>query len=69
MQETLETQVQTPGGEAPLEEEIAVHSSVLACRIHRQGSLVGYSPWGHRESDTAERLTVVSRQNQYDFER
>ena len=69
MQETLETQVQTPGGEAPLEEEMAVHSSVLACRIHRQRSLVGYSPWGHRESDTAERLTVVSRQNQYDFER
>ena len=25
---------------------------------HRQGSLVGYSPWGHKESDTTERLSI-----------
>ena len=30
-----------PGGEDPLEEEMATHS-------HGQRSLVGYSPWGHR---------------------
>ena len=25
---------------------------------HAQRSLVGYSPWGHKESDTTERLTL-----------
>ena len=25
--------------------------------FHGQRSLVGYSPWGHKESDTTERLT------------
>ena len=25
---------------------------------HAQRSLVGYSPWGHKESDTADRLTL-----------
>ena len=28
---------------------------------HRQRSLVGYSPWGHEESDTTERLTLLKR--------
>ena len=32
------------------------HSSILAWRIHGQRSLVGYSPWGHKESDTTEQL-------------
>ena len=27
---------------------------------HGQRSLVGYSPWGHKESDTTERLSIVS---------
>ena len=27
-------------------------------KSHEQGSLVGYSPWGRKESDTAERLTL-----------
>ena len=26
---------------------------------HGQGSLAGYSPWGHKESDTTERLTLA----------
>ena len=26
---------------------------------HGQGSLVGYSPWSHKESDTAERLSTA----------
>ena len=34
--------------------EMATHSSILAWRIHGQNSLVGYSPWGHTESDTTE---------------
>ena len=28
-----ETQVQSPGGEDPLEKEMATHSSTLACKI------------------------------------
>ena len=33
MQKTQETQVQSPGGEDPLEKEMATHSSVLAWKI------------------------------------
>ena len=46
--------VQSLDQEDPLEEGMAVQSSILAWRIHRQRSLVGYSPWGHKESDTTE---------------
>ena len=46
--------VQSPGHEDPLEEEMASHSSILAWRIHRQRSLVGYSPECCKESDTTE---------------
>ena len=51
MQEPQETRVQIRGGEDPLEEGMAAHSSILA---HGQRSLEGYSPWGRRESDTSE---------------
>ena len=30
----------------------------LPGEVHRQRSLAGYSPWGHKESDTTERLTI-----------
>ena len=33
MQEPQETQVRSLGGEDPLEEGMAAHSSVLACRV------------------------------------
>ena len=33
MQEMQETQIQSLGGEDPLEEDIATHSSILAWRI------------------------------------
>ena len=33
IQETQETKFQSPGGECPLEEEMATHSSILAWRI------------------------------------
>ena len=49
-----ETQVQSLGWEDPLEEGMATHSNILAWRIHGQWSLAGYSPWGHKESDTTE---------------
>ena len=30
----------------------------LPGELHGQRSLVGYSPWGHKESDTTEQLTL-----------
>ena len=30
---------------------------------HRQRNLVGYSPWGHRESDMTKRLTLLDMEN------
>ena len=55
-----EAQVQSLGQEDPLEKEMATHSSILAWKIHGQRSLVGYSPWGRKELDTAERLHLVT---------
>ena len=49
-----ETSVRSLGWEDPLEKRIATHSSILAWRIHGQRSLVGYSPWGDKDSDTTE---------------
>ena len=51
-----ETQVRSLGWEDPLEKEMATHSSTVAWKIHGQRSLVGYSSWGRKESDTTERL-------------
>ena len=51
-----ETRVQSLGWEDPLEKEMAAHSSILAWKIPWTWSLVGYCPWGHKESDTTERL-------------
>ena len=49
-----ETQVQSLGWEDPLEKEMATHLSILAWRISWTEEPVGYSPWGHRESDMTE---------------
>ena len=46
-----ETWIQLLGRKDPLEKEMATHSRILAWRIHGQRSLVGSSPWGHKESD------------------
>ena len=53
-----ETRVQSFGREDPLEKEMVTHSSILAWRIHGRRSLVGYSSWGRKESDTTERLSL-----------
>ena len=56
-----ETQVQSLGWEDPLEKEMATHTLVLLPRkFHGWRSLVGYSPWGCKESDTTERLHFTS---------
>ena len=55
-----ETWVRSLGQEDPLEKEMATHSSILAGESHGRRSLVGYSPWGRKESDTTERLHFLS---------
>ena len=46
------------GWEVPIEKKIETHSSVLPGEFHRQRSLVGYSPWGPKELDMTEKLTL-----------
>ena len=48
-----ETRVRSLGQEDPLEKEMATHSSILACETPWAGKLEDYSPWGHKEADTA----------------
>ena len=50
--------VRSLDGEDPLEKETATHFSILARKSHGQRSLVGYSPWGPKELDTAEQLAL-----------
>ena len=37
---------------------MATHSSIPAWRIHGHRILAGYSPWGRKETDMTEQLTV-----------
>ena len=46
------------GEEEPLEKEWLPTPVFLPGEFHGQRSLVGYSPWGYKESDTTERLTL-----------
>ena len=55
-----ETWVQSLGQKDPLEKETATHSSILAWKIHGERSLVGYSPWVCKESDTTEHKLLSS---------
>ena len=57
-----ETPVQSLGQEDLLEKGMASYSSILAWRVpgtEESGRL--YSPWGHKETDTTEQLTLSSR--------
>ena len=54
-----ETQVWSLGQEDPLEKGMATHSSIEPRESYGQRSLVGYSQWGHKESDTTEQLTLA----------
>ena len=49
-----ETWVRSLGWEDPLEKGVATHSSTLAWRIPWT------SPWGHKESDTAEWFSLFT---------
>ena len=56
-----ETWVRSLGQKDPLEKGIGTHSSILAWRIpwlEEPGEL--YSPWGCKESDMTEQLTLLS---------
>ena len=50
--------VRSLGQEDPLEEEMATHSSILPGQSHGERSLVGYSPWGCKELDMTEHLSM-----------
>ena len=53
-----ETQVQSLGQEDELEKGMVPTPVFLSGESHGQRSLVGYSPWGHKELDTTEQLTL-----------
>ena len=53
-----ETQVLSLGQGDPLEKGMATHFSILAWRISWTEKPAGYRPWGHKESDTTELLTL-----------
>ena len=59
-----ETRVQPLGQEDLLEKEMVTHSSILAGKIPWSRSLVGYRPWGRKESDTTERLHSLPTNSQ-----
>ena len=52
-----ETQVWVLGQGDPLEQGMVIHSSILTWRIP-QRSLVGYSPWGCKELDMTDQLSL-----------
>ena len=55
-----ETWVRTLGWEDPLEKEMVTTPVFLPGESHGVRGLVGYSPQGHKESDTTERLHFLS---------
>ena len=59
MQEISEIRFRSLGQEDPLEKGMATHSSILAWRIPWTEETAGYSPWGHKESDTTKMITCT----------
>ena len=53
-----ETRVRSLWREDPLEEGMAIHSSILAWRTPWTEELGGNSPWGCQELDMTEQLTL-----------
>ena len=58
MQETQEMWVSSLGGEDPLEEEMATHSSILAWKIPWTEGSGGLQPRGPKELDMTERVCM-----------
>ena len=57
-----ETRVQSLGWKGSVEEEMATHSGRLARKIPW---IEGYSPKGHKESDTTEWLSIYGASRDY----
>ena len=55
-----ETQVQSLGQEDPLEKEMQPTPVFLPGKSHGLRNLLGYSPWGRKESDTTEWLHFLT---------
>ena len=60
-----ETQVRSLGQDDPREKPMATHSVLLPGESRGQRSTVGYSPWGHKESDTTEQLSTAQHRLQF----
>ena len=58
MQEMQETQVPSLGGENPLEEEMAPHSSILAWKIACTEEPGGLQSMGSQRVNMTERLSI-----------
>ena len=67
-----ETRVQALGWEDPWRRKWQSTPVLLPGKSHGQRRLVGYSLWGHKESDMTERLSfpfilILDQQSGYDF--
>ena len=60
MQETQEKWVLSLSWEDPLEKEMTTPLVFLPGEFHGLRSLAGYNPWGRKESDMTEQLTLFS---------
>ena len=65
MQEMQEIGIQSWAWEDPPEEETATHSGILPGKSHGHRSLVSFTPWGHKESDTIEQEHAQGRQKTF----
>ena len=61
MQEMQETRVQSLGGKIPWRRKWQPTPVLLPGKSHGQRSLVGYRPWGCKESDITEQLSTWHR--------
>ena len=58
-------QIQSVGQEDSQEEEWQPVPAFLSGKCPGQRSLVGYNPWGHKESDMTEQLSVHTHTHTY----
>ena len=61
-----ETWVLSLGWEDPVERKWQLTLVLLPGKFHGLRSLIGYSPWGRKESDTTERLHFLYRLEESD---
>ena len=56
-------------GKIPWRRERLPTPVFLPGEFHGQRSLAGYSPWGHKESDTTERLSLTHEVSRWAIEK